>query len=258
MPYALITGASKGIGKSIALELAKKNYDILLIARSPDLLQLAAEEIRSSFKVKVNYLSADLSEITAPQKIFDWCNKNQYPVSVLVNNAGFGLSGPFENHSVEETTGLIQVNVVCPTILCRLFIPMLKLNAQSYILNICSSSAYQAVPLLNVYASTKAYIRRFTRALRHELAHTGISVTCLSPGPTDTDWAHSANISKKAMKVADKLNMSPQKVASVAVNAMLKKKAEVIVGFINKLGAFLAWILPDSFVEKNASRLYKD
>src|SRR2546423_7880481 len=120
MPYALITGASKGIGKSIALELAKKNYDILLIARSGDLLQLAAEEIRSSYNVQVDYLSADLSQINAAQKIFDWCNENQFQVSVLVNNAGFGLSGPFENHSIDEINDLIAVNVITPTLLCHL------------------------------------------------------------------------------------------------------------------------------------------
>jgi len=257
MSYALITGASKGIGKAIAFELAKHKYDILLTARSVDLLQQAAEEIKKLYPVTVHFLPLDLSELTAPQKIFDWCVENNFPVSVLVNNAGFGLTGSFDQISLRETNDLLQLNVIVPTQLCRLFIPLLKQQTQSYILNICSSTAYQAVPLLAVYSASKAYILRFTRALKLELMATNISVTCLSPGPTDTDWAKNANMSDKVLKMADKFNMAPQKVAAIGIKAMFNKRTEVIAGFTNKLGAFMAWLLPNSFVEKTTGKLYK-
>src|SRR5207253_1033851 len=162
----------------------------------------------------------------APQILYNWCVVNKYPVSVLVNNAGFGLSGYFEKYSVADTTNLLQLNVIATTQLCRHFIPLLKEQTQSYILNICSSSAYQAVPLLTVYAASKAYILRFTRGLKHELANTNISVTCLSPGPTDTDWVIRAGVSERILKMADKLNMTPKQVATIAVNAMFKKRTE--------------------------------
>lgn len=257
MAYALITGASKGIGKAIALELAKRNYDVLLTARSAHLLQQVAEEIKQQYSVTVNFLPLDLTELNASQKLFDWCVENNFSVCVLVNNAGYGLSGYFEKYSLEESTHLLQINITAPTQLCRLFIPVLKQQSQSYILNICSSSAYQAVPMLAVYSASKTYILRFTRALKQELANTNISVTCLSPGPTDTDWAKTANVSNKVLKMASKINMTPEKVAAIGVKAMLNKRTEVIAGFTNKLGAFLAWLLPDSFVEKTAGNLYK-
>ena len=257
MPYALITGASKGIGKAIAFELASHKYDLLLTARSADLLQLAAEEIKKQYSVTVHLLPLDLSELNASQKLFNWCAENNFPVSVLVNNAGFGLSGFFEKILLSETMDLLQLNILVPTQLCRLFIPLLKQQTQSYILNICSTSAYQAVPMLNVYSASKAYILRFSRALKHELSDTNISVTCLSPGPTDTDWAKNANVGDKVLKMADKFNMSPQKVAAIGIKAMFKKRTEVIAGFTNKLGAFMAWLLPDSFVEKTTGKLYK-
>ncbi len=257
MSYALITGASKGIGKAIAFELAKRNYDILITARSAELLMQVADEIKNAYPVNVIFFPLDLSELHASQKLFDWCVENNFPVSVLVNNAGFGLSGPFEKISLDETTKLLQLNITTPTQLCSLFIPLLKQQTQSYILNICSSSAYQAVPRLTVYAASKAYILRFTRALKHELLNTNVSVTCLSPGPTDTDWATSAGVSDKVLKMADKLNMTPQKVAAIAVKAMFNKRTEVITGFTNKLGAFMAWLLPDNFIEKTVGNLYK-
>jgi short-subunit dehydrogenase len=257
MSYALITGASKGIGKAIAFELAKHNYDILITARSSELLSGVAAEIRNRYPVDVNFLSLDLSGLDASQQLLDWCVENKYPVSVLVNNAGYGLSGHFESYTVQETTNLLQLNIVAPTQLCSHFIPLLKEQEQSYILNICSSSAYQAIPLLAVYAASKTYILRFTRALKHELADTNVSVTCLSPGPTDTDWAVRAKVSDRILKMADRLNMTPQQVASIAVHAMFKKRTEVITGFKNKMGAFLAWLLPDSLVEKTTGSFYK-
>ena len=257
MPYALITGASKGIGKAIAFELAKHNYDLLLTARSGDLLSQTSEEIKKLYPVTIHFFSLDLSELNASQKLFDWCIENNFPVSILVNNAGFGLSGSFENFLLKEINDLLQLNIIVPTQLCRLFIPLLKQQTQSYILNVCSSTAYQAVPLLAVYAAAKAYILRFTRALKHEFADTNISVTCLSPGPTDTDWAKNAKMSDKVLKMADRFNMAPQKVAAIGVKAMFKNRTEVIAGFTNKLGAFVAWLLPDSFVEKTTGKLYK-
>lgn len=257
MAYALITGASKGIGKAIAFELAKHNFDILITARSPNLLHQVAADIKKQYNVQVHLLPLDLSEQNAPEKLYNWCIENNFPVSVLVNNAGFGLSGPFENIPLAETTNLLQLNIIAPTRLCNLFIPLLRKQVQSYILNTCSTSAYQAVPLLSVYAASKAYILRFTRALKHELSDTNISVTCLSPGPTDTDWIKTARVNERIMKMADKMNMSPEKVALAAVKAMLKKRTEVIVGITNKLGAFVAWLLPDSFIEKTSKSFYK-
>jgi short-subunit dehydrogenase len=257
MSYALITGASKGIGKAIAFELAKHNYNILLTARSGGLLQNVSDEIKRTFPVQVNFIEIDLSEPGAAQKLYGWCVENNYAVSVLVNNAGYGLAGSFETHSLKENTNLLQLNIIAPTQLCYLFIKLLKQQPQSYLMNIASTSAYQAVPLLSIYAASKAYLLNFSRALRHELAGTSISVTTISPGPTDTDFVNRAGVTGRALKMAERLNMQPRKVATIAVHAMLNKKNEVVIGFTNRLGVFLSWLLPKNFVERTTEKFYK-
>jgi short-subunit dehydrogenase len=257
MSYALITGSSKGIGKAVAFELAKRNFNILLTARSAELLQQIAAEIKNLYPVNINWLPLDLSEINAPQKLYNWCIENNYDVSILVNNAGFGLSGVLQNSSLEKNTALIQLNIVVPTQLCQLFIPLLHKQKESYIMNIASTAAYQAVPYLNIYSASKAYVKNFSRGLRGELSGTNISVTCISPGPTDTDWATTAKVPHKVLKMADKLNMHPAEVADKAVKAMFNKRTEIVLGLMNKLGVFMAWLLPKKIVETSVSNLYK-
>ncbi len=124
MPFALITGASKGIGKSIAEQLAARGFDLLLIARSADLLEQVAKEISQSTNKNCQFLALDLAEDQAAESVFEYCNKNQFVVSVLVNNAGYGLSGRFEKYSVQEHTDMLRVNIITLTKLTRLFLPL--------------------------------------------------------------------------------------------------------------------------------------
>jgi uncharacterized protein len=257
MSYALITGASKGIGKAIAFELAAKGYDLLLVARSQDLLQSVSEEIKVKAKVKVEYLAADLSDTTAAQRVFDWANQNNFSVSVLVNNAGYGLSGLFESYPLEQHLAMLQVNCMTLVQLSYLFLPQLKSHKQAYILNISSSAAYQAVPYLSLYAASKAFVLSFSRGIRYELRKTSVNVTCVCPGSTDTDFATTAQIGEKALKTAQKVNQTPDQVGKAAVKAMLSKKAEVITGAINKVGGFITWLLPKKIMEGGAARIYE-
>ncbi len=257
MTYALITGASKGIGKVIALALAAKGYNVLLVARSEDLLKTVAEEINLKLKVEVRYFAIDLSETTAAQKVFNWVSQNNLDVSILVNNAGYGLSGPFESYPLDQHLTMLQVNCTTLIQLTYLFLPELKKQPQAHILNISSSAAYQAVPYLSLYAASKAMVLSFSRGLRYELRKTSVNVTCVCPGSTDTDFATRAQVGEKAMKTAQKVNMTPEQVGKAAVDAMLAKKAEVITGVINKLGGFITWLLPKSVLEGGAARLYE-
>jgi uncharacterized protein len=257
MSYALITGASKGIGKAIAFELAAKGYDLLLVARSENLLQRVSEEIKVAAKVKVQYLAVDLSEATAAQRVFGWAAQHNFPVSVLVNNAGYGLSGLFESYPLEQHLAMLQVNCTTLVQLSYLFLPQLKTHKQAHILNISSSAAYQAVPYLSLYAASKAFVLSFSRGIRYELRKTSVNVTCVCPGSTDTDFATTAQVGEKAMKTAQKVNQTPEQVGKAAVNAMLNKKAEVITGAINKVGGFLTWLLPKRVMESGAARIYE-
>jgi short-subunit dehydrogenase len=257
MEYALITGASKGIGKAIAIELAAHGFNVLLIARSGELLAQVATGITTLYPVKADWLALDLSAAEAPQSVYDWCRAKGYAVSVLVNNAGYGLSGPFEKYSLEQHGNMMQLNMSTLVAMTRLFLPDLRRQPKAYILNIASSAAYQAVPGLSLYAATKAFVLAFSRGLHQELHKSPVSVTCISPGATDTDFPNRAQLGEKGLKAAEKLNMTPTAVAAIAVRAMLAGKAEVITGFINKLGAAMAWLLPKTLVERTAMKIYE-
>jgi short-subunit dehydrogenase len=257
MEYALITGASKGIGRAIAEELATRGYNVLLVARSEDLLQQVAGEIASRYRSKTDWMALDLSSPDAPQNVYDWCRAKGYDVSILVNNAGYGLSGPFEKYTLEEHWNMMQLNMSTLVALTHLFLPDLRRRSKAYILNIASSAAYQAVPKLSLYAATKSFVLAFSRGLHQELHGSPVSVTCVSPGATDTDFPSRAQLGEKGLKTAEKFNMSPTAVASIAVKGMLAGRSEVIVGLVNKLGAVMAWLLPKSVVEKTAMKIYE-
>lgn len=256
MSYALITGASKGIGKAIAIELAARKLNLLLVARTESLLSELATDLCKRFNIKVDYLAIDLSSVDAPLQIVAWIKDKGYVVNILVNNAGYGLSGTFEGYSANEHRDMMQVNMTVPVVLTSLMIPELKNQPKSYILNIASAAAYQAVPGLTVYAASKAFLLSFSRGLQYELRKTNISVTVVSPGGTDTDFANRAKVGTKAVKAGEKLNMTPESVAKLAVNAMFAGKTEIITGFINKLGALLVWLLPKKLTETTAASIY--
>ncbi len=257
MTYALVTGASKGIGRSIAEELAGRGFSLLLIARSEQKLQEESEKIRRQYNVQVHWLAMDLTEKGAAKTIFDWCIKNSFEVSILVNNAGYGLSGLFEKYDSEDHMNMMQLNMLVPVELCRLFLPTLKQQTHAYILNIASNAAYQAVPYMSVYAASKVFMLYFSRGLRQELRKSHVSVTCICPGPTDTDFVVRAQIGEKGLKTAKQVNMTSAQVGAIAVKAMLAGKAEVITGVLNKLTAFAVWLLPKGFIEKTAMKIYE-
>ena len=257
MTYALITGASKGIGKAIATELASRKINVLLIARDEQLLAALAQTLQQQYQIEAHYLALDLSLPGAVETIYNWVETNRFQVHILVNNAGYGLSGPFTDYSAEEHKAMMQVNMTVPVALTATLLPMLKTNQPAYVLNIVSSAAYQSVPGLTTYAASKSFMLSFSRGLRYELRNTGISVTAVSPGSTDTGFATRAKVGAKGLKAAEKVNMQPEAVAAIAVKAMFARKTEVITGFINQLGAFLVWLFPKRIAEKTAASIYE-
>jgi short-subunit dehydrogenase len=258
MSYAIITGGSKGIGKEIALQLAERGYNLLLVARNSYELQQVKEEIQKKYSLEVDYLVADLADPTAVNTLYEWVLAKQIDLRILVNNAGYGLVGEFESYSFEETQKMMQVNMNALVESCFRFYPMLSgKGQQAYVLNIASSTAYQAIPLMSVYAASKVFVLNFSRGLFHEWKEKGISVTAISPGATTSSFNDRANLPDKARNAAKKVTMTAESVAKIAVDGMFAKKPEVITGFINKLGAFLAWVAPKSISEKIAKGIYE-
>lgn len=260
MPYAIITGASKGIGKAIAESFAERKYDILMVARSEKLLAENASELSKKYGIQVQYLSIDLTSPNAAEKIFALCKEKNFDVSVLANNAGYGLLGAFHTLALDEQLNMMQLNMQSLVQLTSYIIPILQQHkGKSYILNVASTAAHQPVPYLGLYAATKAFVLSFSRSIYWELKDTGISVSCVCPGPTDTEFVDRAGMKgdKKIAQQAERFNMSPQYVAEIAVEGMLKGKMEIIPGFSNKAGAFLSRITPKKIVEKTIARIYK-
>ncbi|HVI47660.1 MAG TPA: SDR family NAD(P)-dependent oxidoreductase [Chitinophaga sp.] len=257
MAYALITGAAKGIGKAIAAELALRNYELLLIDLDNNALNTTAGDLAAEYHVNVHTLHQDLSHPDALRNVISWSSQWHDQLTVVVNNAGYGLNGAFEQLPLEDQFNIIDVNVKAQVGLSYAFIPVLRKFPKAYLLNLASTTAYQTVPYLNIYAATKAFALSFTRGLRHELRHSNISVSALSPGSTDTDFVNRARMNDATKKLADRFNMTPQSVAKIAVNGLFKGKAEIVPGFTNKLNAFLPKFFPKAFVERIAGNIYE-
>jgi short-subunit dehydrogenase len=242
---ALITGASSGIGLEIAKLFAQNGFNLLLIARSQDTLNTIANELGNSYSVQVNCLAQDLSVTSAPDKIFQYIDKEKLEVDVLVNNAGFGWFGEFSRMELSDMLGMIQVNISSLTHLTRLILPeMLKKN-EGKILNISSTAGFQPGPLMAVYYASKAYVLSFSQALSEELKNTNITVTTLCPGPTPTNFGKRAGFKDKPI-LHGVLSMDSHTVALSGYKGMMKGKTLVIPGRLNWLGTQLVRLLPRS------------
>lgn len=252
----MITGASRGIGQSFARQLAAKGFNLLLVSRTGDELHTLAEELKQRFSVDVQYLAADLSHPDAPAAVAQWSKEKTSSLSVLINSAGYGIWGRFEDLDLRTQINMLQLNINAVVELTHLLLPRLKQQKQSYILNVASTAAYQAVPTLALYAASKGFVLSFSRALRYELKTTGVGVTCLSPGPTDTSFASRAGMDALA-DLAAKFNMQPDDVARIGLKAMFRKRAEVVPGLLNRLSAFGAKLLPAHLTEKIGAGLYE-
>ena len=256
MPYALITGASKGIGKAIAFELASRGIHILAVARSSELLEKLCKTLEDTYQVDAKALAIDLSSEGAAAAVKNWSEELNAPVTILVNNAGYGLWGRFEALDLPEQQNMLRLNMGSLVSLTHLFLPLLRQNEPAYILNVAGVIAHQPVATMALYAASKSFVLSFSRGLRRELRYTKVKVSCLSPGPTATDFTKRARM--EAMEaLADKFNMEAKEVGKIAVRGMYKGKAEIVPGALNVLSVWLAKLVPTSLVEKFASDLYE-
>ncbi len=256
MAYALITGGSGGIGLCLARELASRKHNILLVARSEEQLSNICTELKKEFNVKAEFLSLDLSLPDAHIKVKSWIDQNSFSVDILINNAGYGIWNTVENTSLQELTNMMQLNMNTLVNLCYTLLPELRKHPKSFIMNVASTAAYQAVPTLATYAATKSFVVLFTRGLKRELMKSSVSVSCLSPGATSTGFVDRAGM--QVMKErAEKFSMKPEAVAKIGLAGMLNGKAEIIPGFINWLSVKLTYLVPKNLTEKIAEGLYK-
>lgn len=240
--YALITGGSSGIGRAIAFELAKKSKPLLLVALDNPALYMVADRLRRDYDIPVHTLAIDLSREEAPQRVFDWCQEHQYPVNILVNNAGFGRGGSFSDLSLKDYYNMIALNNRAMVGLSYLFLPELKRHSSARILNLSSMEAALPLPYKTVYASTKNFVYTFSLALREELRETNIWVTAVCPGPTLTNASGLRRIRAQG-RSSRILLMKPHNVAKMAVDGMLRGKSVVVPGKLHATIFHLATFL---------------
>jgi short-subunit dehydrogenase len=252
-PLALVTGASAGIGRELADILAREGHDLVLVARrEPELTELA-RELKEKHGADSRVLTADLSAPDAATQLME--SLGGAPVDVLVNNAGFGGHGAFADRDRDEELRMIAVNVTALTDLTRLLVPGMVERRRGRVLNVASTAAFQPGPFMAVYYATKAYVLSFSEALSEELSGTGVTVTCLCPGVTRTEFQQVAGVEDVPLTKGP-LSMSARAVAEAAYNGMAKGRRLVIPGVHNKVGVQALRVSPRAMVLKLVRRLH--
>jgi uncharacterized protein len=255
MNYTLITGASKGIGKAIAIEAANRGMNLILVARSNELLVSLAGELELK-NVSVKILVADLLEDNAHEKVFQYVRDNSLQVNMLVNNAGIGFFGNFMDSPLQKHLDIMKLNMDACIKMTYHFLKNSDSAGRRYILNTVSTGAYQPVPTMAIYAASKAFMLYFSRALRFELKKQNVFVTALCPGPTNSEFFGPAQMTELVAKNTQFM-MEANEVARVGLNAVVKNKSVVIPGFLNKLGAVSSKLAPHDLVVSVAGHIYK-
>lgn len=246
--YILITGASSGIGLELAIQLAAKNFNLILVARSEDKLISLQKELKSKYKVEVEYLLYDLSEPHSAQDLYQQVKDQKYVVSGLINNAGFGEYGLFMEMSLKRDEEMIAVNISSLVGLTKLFGADMVLAGKGRIMNIASLLSFLPFPYYSVYSATKSFVLAFTETVSAELQGTGVVLTALCPGTVETSF-HSVEMRKTNAMSANK-PMPADLVAKAGVELFLNGKSKKIVGFMNWFLSNLPRVTPDNLMMK--------
>lgn len=246
---ALITGASSGIGRDIAKELAKRGYDIIIVARNKQKLEELANEIKTINNKETQIIQMDLS---VEQNCIE-LHKSVKDVDILVNNAGFGDCGYFTKTDLNKELQMIKTNITAYHILTKLYLIDMKEKNSGRILNVASIAGFMPGPLMATYYSTKAYVVRLSESIKEELKKekSNVQISILCPGPVNTNFNNVANV-KFDMK-----SRTSSDVAKYAVDKLLKGKFKIVPGFDVKLGIFFAHILPSSLMGKITYKVQK-
>ena len=244
--WALVTGASSGIGAEFARLLAAKGYSVVLVARREERLRALAAELERSAPVKTRVIAADLSEPGSASSLAAALETDGVVLDVLVNNAGFGGRGAFSKTEWDREHEMMQLNMVALVELTKRILPGMVSRGRGHILNVASTAAFQPGPFMAVYFATKAFVLSFSEAVNEELRGTGVSLTTLCPGPTDSEFFDAAKIKNSAL--TKRKIPSSLEVARTGLDAMFACKRTVIHGLSNRIGTLAGRFLPRGLV----------
>jgi hypothetical protein len=250
--WALITGASSGIGAALGEELASGGANLVLTARRRDRLDALAQRLAATYKVQTEVFTADLAGRSAPEEIFAFTRDKGMAIGLLINNAGFGKYGEFPSVEKQRLLDMVQVNCAAVVHLTHLFLPGMMARRRGDVLILASTASFQAVPFISTYAATKAFDLLFAEGLAEEMKPYGIRVCALCPGSTETEF-HAVSGQEKFISRAE----TAQKVAHKGLKALAAGKSYVISGLGNYLGAHGERLVPRRFVTRTTARMFK-
>lgn len=252
----LVTGATSGIGLELSKIFAEERYNLFLLSRSNTDLEKLSDDLHRQYGISVYHLAIDLSLQTSPEKVYNYTNDNNLEVEVLVNNAGFGVFGRFDQIELDKEISLLNLNIITLTALTRLYLPGMIERNKGKILNVASTAAFLPGPYMATYHASKSYVLSFSQALTEELKGTKVSVTTLCPGFTDTNFAKRAEMNYSLSK-SKLFVMKADQVARIGYNALMQQKKVKITGLINNTESLLMKLLPKSLTLKTVSKIYK-
>ncbi|WP_345242902.1 SDR family oxidoreductase [Pontibacillus salipaludis] len=252
-PTALITGASSGLGYEFAKLYAANGYNLIITARNEEKLQKLKDELNH---IEVTIIPKDLSQPGASKELYQHALDKDLTISALVNNAGFGLNGYFDELSLQEQQDMLQVNITALTELTHYFLPSLKKAANqglpAGILNVASTAAFQPGPKMAVYYASKSYVLSFSEAMAEELKGSNVHVTTLCPGATETNFFKTAKAENSKLTSS---TMSPQMVAKAGFEGYMKKQRVIVPGRVNRVSALAAKFVPRSVAARIAQNM---
>ncbi|HSR05349.1 MAG TPA: SDR family oxidoreductase [Proteiniclasticum sp.] len=246
--YALITGATSGIGLEIALNFARDGINLILVARTENKLIEIKEKIESEYGIEVLILAKDLTREEAPDEIYEEVEKRGIRVDFLINNAGFGSFGRLKDTDYETEKDLVKLNVLSLLQMNKLFVPLMAARHYGYVMNVASLAAFMPGPVMANYYASKAYVLSLSEAMHEELKQDGIKVTALCPGPVRTNFQERAQLQKT--DTAKSFLMEAKKVADVGYLGLFRGKAIVVPGTFEKMVPVITKLLPRCLVRK--------
>jgi short-subunit dehydrogenase len=246
--YALVAGGSKGIGYAIAEALAKRGYNLILIARNIGPLEEAKLKLESAYKTKVEILVHDLALEKSANEISVWCTERNIPLKMLCNVAGLGGQRDYLSLSLDSLRYMVNLNIESCMALSLTLLPLLEKNAPSYILNVGSMAGFAPIPSKNMYSATKSAVLFFSYALRYQLKSKKISVSCLTPGPVFTKQSIIEDTRKNLGWFGMLMAVPPERVGEIAVKKTLRKKLVIVPGTLARISASVVRILPRRLV----------
>jgi short-subunit dehydrogenase len=253
----LITGAAHGIGLELAREFARNGHPLILTARSESELENIASDLIDEHGVQIRYIAADFNDANAAQGLADTLDQENVQIDILVNNAGLGQHGKFWEIPLERDMQMINVNIAALLMLSKSFLPKMVRRGGGRILNTASIAGFMPAPNMAVYHATKAFVLSFSEALATELKDTGVTVTALCPGATDTNFFPEAELTDTAMFQKGNV-MAPQEVAKIGYEALMKGERVVVAGGINKAMVFSNRFVPEWLTTKLSEAFYTD